>query len=164
MSTETALQIREHVIEPALRAIDLWSPAAVRLVMGTGAHESAGFKYIHQLAGGPALSWFQIEPTTHDDFYEHSMPGLERSRPETARLFRAMIPQRFGSKPPAEYLLHNQLYAAAMCRLLYWRVPKALPYQNNIKAMAAYWKEFYNTEHGSGTEEQWLEAYAENFQ
>ena len=55
--------LRVEVIRPALRALDLWSPAAEDLVLGTAAQES-GLAYLRQIGGGPALGLWQIEPAT----------------------------------------------------------------------------------------------------
>ena len=67
--TAIAKQFRELIIRPALEAIGLWSQTAENLVLGTAIHESGNFKYIKQVGGGTALSFYQIEPVTADDIY-----------------------------------------------------------------------------------------------
>jgi len=152
-------QIRQHVVVPVLRELGLWSEAAERLVLGTGAHESGGFRWLAQVRG-PALSWFQIEPATYYDLLDRTLPGLERRAPELVMRLRGLVPRRYDAFPPAEYLARDQGYATAICRLLYYRVPRALPAANDLAALAAYWKRYYNTAAGRGTPEQWLHAAA----
>ena len=156
----TAQQIREYIIRPTLREMDLWSQAAENLLAGTAAHESNGFRAIHQYGSGPALSWYQIEPATHDDLWLNTMPGLRRRLPRAVLVLEGMIARRYQGTPPSEYLLHNLVYATAICRLLYWRAPGALPDAADLAGLAAYWKRYYNTAAGAGVESDWLDAYA----
>jgi hypothetical protein len=49
----------------------------------------------------------------------------------------------------------DDAYAAAMCRVHYWRMgqivgQKPLPAAGDLAGMAAYWKRFYNTPAGGG--------------
>ena len=63
-----ATQIRSMVIRPALSKINLWSPSAEELVLGTAIVES-GLTYIRQWGDGPALGLWQVEPSTQNDLY-----------------------------------------------------------------------------------------------
>ena len=63
-----ATQIRSMVIRPALSKINLWSPSAEELVLGTAIVES-GLTYIRQWGDGPALGLWQVEPSTRNDLY-----------------------------------------------------------------------------------------------
>ena len=53
-------------------------------------------------------------------------------------------------------MVDNLAYAAAMCRVHYWRVPKPLPHLEDVHGMAAYWKTHYNTDGGAGTEAEYV--------
>jgi hypothetical protein len=53
----------------------------------------------------------------------------------------------------------NDRYAAAMCRIKYLRAPDALPSENDIQAMANYWKKYYNTPLGAGTPKEFKEKW-----
>ena len=55
-------QIKQYVIEPTLKLIDLWSPEAMQLIWLTGWVESR-YEYTDQ-GKGPAKSFWQVEPTT----------------------------------------------------------------------------------------------------
>ena len=61
-----ASQLRELVIKPALSEIELWSPAAEELVLGTAIVDSR-LSFIKQLGSGPAFGLWQIEQDTHRD-------------------------------------------------------------------------------------------------
>ena len=144
---------RELVIRPALKRLaeaakkpGLWSPAAESLVVGTAAHES-GFKYLWQRkANGVRLAHeqagrglFQIQPDTHEDLWFNYL----RHRPVLADALNSLSMVR-GS---ADLKLIGDLpYAAAVCRLIYWRRPELLPEADDIEGMASYWGRFYQTE------------------
>jgi len=142
-------QVRSLVIRPALEAINLWSHAAEELVLGTGLQESR-LKYIKQLGRGPALGLFQMEPRTHNDIWVN---WLSR-RPEISAPLRCLA-----HKPGPDAMVTDLLYAAAMCRVHYRRVPAALPSAGDFEGQAAYWKKYYNTIYGAGTEEEYLENW-----
>ena len=56
------------VIRPALSKINLWSPSAEELVLGTVIVES-DLTYLRQWGEGPALGLWQVEPSTQNDLY-----------------------------------------------------------------------------------------------
>ena len=143
-------QIRLGVVRPVLSKLDIWTPGAEELVMGTGAQESA-FTYIEQI-GGPALGLFQMEPATHDDIWQNSL----KYRTPLAAAMHDMFGPACGN---AEHLKWNMGYAAAMCRIHYLRAKGALPDPDDIKGMAAYWKQHYNTVLGAGTESEFMHNY-----
>ena len=59
-----AVQIKDLVIIPALEKIELYSPEAVTLMLGTACVESQCGEYLQQVPSGPALGIFQIEMAT----------------------------------------------------------------------------------------------------
>lgn len=146
-----AKQLRDYVVAPTLKAISLHSESAERLVMGTAAHESGGFRFIHQVGGGPALSLFQIEPATYTDLVVNTLPGLGKN------LRAAILPFLPVPAPPAERLLTDLAFATVVCRLLYYRAPAAMPADpGDALALAQYWKQFYNTPQGAGQPGEWV--------
>ena len=54
----------------------------------TACHESGGFRYDRQVGGGPALSYYQIEPDTLFDLYKNYL-GY---RPERKGLLDQFLP------------------------------------------------------------------------
>ncbi|MEY8241449.1 MAG: hypothetical protein RPT25_13980, partial [Cycloclasticus sp.] len=58
-----------------------------------------------------------------------------------------------------EQLIVNLSYATAIARVIYYRVPKALPPGNDIRALAKYWKTHYNTSLGRGTADEFVQNF-----
>ena len=139
-------QLRNLVIRPTLKYLNLWSEAAEELVLGTGIQES-DLRYINQLGGGPAVGIWQMEPATHDDIWENFLA------------YRVRLGLKvLGSQTKFNHtrLVWDLAYACAMSRIHYLRVPRALPRAGNIKSQARYWKQFYNTTAGKGTVNQYI--------
>lgn len=155
-------QVRAYVILPALTPLGLWSQSAENLLIGTIAHESAGGKYLHQIKG-PALGIYQIEPVTHFDIWENFL----RYKKDLRDMILGMVPSRnlrhdtvTGIEYGSESMLITDLaYATVMARLVYFRAPAPLPLAHDTTALAAYWKQHYNTPLGSGTERQFIAHY-----
>lgn len=152
-----------HVVRPTIEALDMDGLSAEQLLMGTVAQES-NFRFLSQLAHpvtgrrGPALGIFQMEPATHDDIwrnYLYHRTGLASTVAWVAGTFDEYAPMQ-QLQPEADTLTWNLRYACAMARLHYRRVPDALPPAGDEEAMARYWKRWYNTPAGAGTEEEFL--------
>lgn len=141
-------QMTEYVIDPALKAVDLYSPQASRLLLLTGWVESR-YKYVAQVGGGPARSFWQVEPSTADDHYKNY---LNFRQP----LFDAIADFR-GFASIQQELVYNMGFAVIMARLKYRRNKMALPMVNDLEGQAFIWKKVYNTHLGSGTEEKFIE-------
>ncbi|MBF0140805.1 MAG: hypothetical protein HQL74_11065, partial [Magnetococcales bacterium] len=134
-------QLRDDIIRPTLKRIDLWSEAAEELLLGTAIQES-DLRCVRQEGNGPALGLWQMEKNTHGDIWNNFLRfntklGLNILGPYT--------------KPDHTRMIWDLAYACAMCRAHYLREPQALPPAGNINAQAAYWKQFYNTPLGKGT-------------
>lgn len=143
--------LRDFVVEPVLKELNLWSLSAEQLVLGTGVHESNLF-YLHQIGGGDAVGLFQMQPDTYYDTWTNYL----LYRPDLQELLR-----RFMSEHPfgPEQMAGNINFACAMCRIHYRRHPKKLPPANNARAMAEYWKLVYNTPLGAGS----IESFEQSF-
>ena len=144
-------QFTKHIIRPALEAIDLYSEAAAELLLGTAIQESR-LTYLKQIGGGPALGVFQMEPATEDDIWENFI------------LYRGALDQKVLGLMVTKHalgdgLIWNLYYAAAMCRIHYYRVSEALPAAGDISRQAEYWKAHYNTPLGAGTEAEYIENW-----
>ena len=107
MAKMLASQIRSLVIRPALSKINLWSPSAEELVLGTAIVES-GLTYIRQWGDGPALGLWQVEPSTQNDLYTNFL----QYRPE---LGSALIELRAPNLSMDENLATNLMYGVAVC-------------------------------------------------
>jgi len=124
------------------------TPEAVNLIYETGMAES-GYRALVQKGGGPALSFFQIEPATAKDIFNNY---IEYREP----LVQALI--LFGVDPmDLDFSVKTNIaVAVCMCRFHYRRVPSAIP--KTKEGRAKYWKKHYNTKLGKGTIEHYLEA------
>lgn len=134
-------QIRDYVVVPALTQIGQVDPAAIRLVIGTGLIES-NYEWLAQ-NGGPALGFWQMEPTTANDIWTNFLaykPGM------MANVYDLMT----SHTDKAAQLAWNIRYAAAMCRIKYLAISAPLPHADDLEGMAFYWKRYYNSDLGSG--------------
>lgn len=145
-------QLREFVIRPALERINLWSATAEDLVLGTGIVES-GYQYLHQI-GGPALGFWQMEPATHDDCWTNFIsfrPGIEKAMLGMYKAATATI--------EPEFMIRDLHYAAAMCRIKYYRSPLQLPANGDVSGYARMWKQVYNSAAGAGKEQKFIDQW-----
>lgn len=140
-------QFRDHVVDPTLEQLGLYSIAASELVLGTALQESK-LTYLVQLGGGPALGVCQMEEATHDDIWRSFLAYRERLRLELQTMGRSAIE-----------LTWNLRYSVAMCRVHYRRVRHPLPEAGDLEGQAHYWKQHYNTELGKGTVEEYCRSW-----
>jgi len=145
------IQFREELVVPTLHSISKYSPAAVNLLLGTMAQESAFGKYIKQRGKGPALGVYQMEPATHNDIRDNYIAH----RRDLKQLFLELGYTEF----TPDKLLYDLRYATIFTRLHYARVPAPLPARGDIAGMADYWKQYYNTPLGKGTTEEFINNY-----
>ena len=149
-------ECRTTIVRPALQVIGLWSEAAEDLLLGTALQES-GLRFTHQLGGGPALGFWEMEPATHDDCWKNYL----LARRSLANYVGSLsLPSwkwvSYGSWPPAAQLETNHKYACAMARIRYLRSPMELPQKGDVAGYAHMWKIVYNTVHGAGTEDEFI--------
>lgn len=149
--------LRQYVIRPALEAVGLWSEKAEALLLGTAAQESACGHYLHQLDDGPAIGIFQMERATHDDVWDSYLVY----RPDISSAVRGLARQHWDVENGAEEMAGNLLYAAAMCRIHYRRVPEPLPDADDLIGQAHYWKRHYNTLQGKGKVADYIANFPE---
>ncbi len=147
-----ARRILLDAIRPALSALQKGGRASEQLLLGTAIQESL-LVHREQLNGGPALGLFQMEGETHTDCWVNYLDFRDGL---ADKVRQTLSP---GEDPAAETMKINDGYAAAMCRVKYLRVPKALPPADDISGMADYWKQYYNTPLGAGTPDEFLEKW-----
>lgn len=145
---------RTNVVRPVLQRLNLWSQVAENLLVGTALQESL-LKYTRQI-GGPALGYFQMEPATHKDCWINFL----KYRSVLAQKVRSFTPESLVEIPDPEIMVDNPYYACAMARVKYFRVPDNLPKDpNDIMAIAAYWKQWYNSPLGKGKPQEFYDKY-----
>lgn len=154
-------QLRDLVVRPALEHIGLWSLAAEQLVMGTAAQESR-LTYLAQVGGGPALGLWQMEPATHLDIWANFLRFRKDLRRHVIGLLAPGVPAALTAAadptvaPGPMALVLNLSYAAAMCRVHYYRSKAALPAEGDVAGMAKRWKSSYNSAAGAGKPEEFM--------
>lgn len=143
---EDHLGIGEKVIE---------NPVA--LLAGTAMVESSGV-FDHQFGGGPALGLWQMEKLTYDDCWENFLDSRHNLFHSVASL--STIHHSSNSQyPDFEQIRHNNYLACAMARVKYLRIAEPLPPWRIPDQVAHYWKEYYNTEEGAGTLQEFYNHY-----
>ena len=155
--------VRALVVRPTLEAMEMWSPAAEELLMGTAMQESH-LRHLHQLGAGPAVGLYQMEPATAHDIvhrYLLTRSGIE-ARFESA--FQVVNShdidwREVAIEAVAMKLISDLRFATAMCRMRYFMVPAPLPAADDVPGLAAYWKRHYNTPAGRGTVDEWVTNY-----
>lgn len=160
-------QMREKIIRPSLNAIDMYSPHAEELLIGTMAQESLGGRYLVQIKG-PALSPYMIEPATFYDVWknirEKSIELKKKAKEEGKEISdtlhdKVMSICKLSSEPMAEDLIYNLYLSTIMCRLKYRSIKEPLPDPKSAMQMAQYWKLYYNTLQGKGTVDEFVRNY-----
>lgn len=114
--------------------------------MGTAAQESR-LSYLHQIGGGPALGLWQMEPTTHDDIWVNWLAGKDQLQTYLMHLCRVARDQAL-PHPPADTVLFNLRYGAAMCRV---------HYAPSLARSRPHWKGRQHTGN-AGTTRRWVTA------
>jgi len=147
-----ANHLLKEVIRPVLQDLRLGGEYAEALVLGTACQESRCGTWLVQLGGGPARGIYQMEPATHDDLWDRFIGG----RVELMRRVNRWRTQ-YGNGMGADEMVGNLYYATAMCRVHYLRVPAPIPH--DLPAQAAYWKRYYNSVLGAGTEQEYIESW-----
>ncbi len=134
----------DEVIIPTLTKTGLCGYSAPYLVLGTFAVESLMGSYVQQV-NGPALGIGQMEPFTFDDLVDRRRKYIDKCgyNPNTIT---------------ADDLIADNNLATLMTRLKYLDATERLP-EPNPWQLGAYWKKYYNTELGKGTEEHFRDCY-----
>lgn len=147
-------QLRELIIRPALRDLQMYSEDAEELLVFTCAVESGGGTYLQQV-NGPALGIYQMEPETYYDIRLHYLPHKTQ--------LGIILYTQFGlaTYPHSEEhrLVYDLRFATAMARIHYARVSQSLPSAQDSLALWQYYKAHYNTSLGRALEKDSIEKY-----
>lgn len=139
------------VVRPVLKTMEMWSPAAEKLLIMTAAHESGGFRHRVQI-GGPALSYFQIEPPSFSDVWDRYLETRPAKKAKVEQFLPADI-------DPLAALENDDKFACAIARMKYAMVPAVLPDVGDEMGLAAYAKEYWNTPLGKATAEKYFDDF-----
>jgi len=147
-------EIKDLIIRPALDLAGLWSPGAENLLIGTGLVES-GFQYLKQI-DGPALSWFMIEPKTHEYLKGFLKQHINRSLSD--RILSACF---LAVYPDDNALVWNLRYSCLMARIKYYSTPCKIPDPEDFDSLTKTYLKYYNTSLGKSTYEKSIELFKE---
>ena len=140
-------QIKKLVIE-TLKEIELYTPEATELILGTMAQESHLGQYIEQIHG-PAMGVCQMEPATYRDIWKNY---LEYKKVLSLKILKLSV-----TADTADEMRWNLKLAIAMCRVHYLRDKEAIPF--SLEGQAKYYKRVYNTPLGKATTKEYIDNY-----
>lgn len=143
-------QFHDFILVPTLNSLGLYSKESCQLIIGTGCQESK-FKYIHQNGKGPALGFFQCEPTTYKSIVNRVFVNDRNMKQRFLSILSTEI------IPDVNDLIWNLKLACMICRLHYFRVQQKIPL--DLQGQAEYYKKYYNTKEGAATVEEYIENY-----
>lgn len=150
-----AEQLRNLIIQPTLQYLRLDSLAAQNLLLGTAAQESQMGVYIKQI-NGSALGIYQMELFTFKDITQRYL-GSHDKIPLRRKVIDLTSVKSFGFD--FSDLAGNLYFATALARLKYLTIKELLPDADDIEGLAKYWKKYYNTYEGKGTESEFIANY-----
>lgn len=147
-------QLRNLIIKPALRDLQMYSEDAEELLVFTCAVESGGGTYLQQV-NGPALGIYQMEPETYYDIRFHYLPH----KPHLNIIMQTMFGVTYYPREEDYRLVYDLRFATAFCRIHYSRVEEALPSASDLEYMWFYYKTHYNTAAGSAKHDESIQKY-----
>ena len=147
---------RTYVIRPTLQKLEVSSPAAELLLLGTAAVESSMGAFL-KTEGQRTSGIYRMHGLTH----RHIWDDYLASNAELASKVRGIASQReFLNNPHAE-LTTNLSYATAIAWLAYVRHPEfSLPANPSPLLLATLWKNCYHLRDDMAVED-FLERYEE---
>ena len=150
-------QLRELIIQPALRGIDLYSPEAEELLICICAQESHDGYWLKQTVGGTraALGIYQMDPLTYEDIWANTL-----TKGECSKLgLRVMTSCNYTLKPKPEVMIYNLLYASVMARVFWLHVKADMPAVNDMDGRWFLYKKYWNTSAGKATQDEFVSNF-----
>lgn len=144
------------IIKFTLQQLDMHSPAAEELLLGTSAHESHLGRWLLQYPHGPARGLYQMEPDTEYDIWMSYL----FYRPDRRQLIKDLTGV---DKPTPLQLQYNHVYSTAMARLHYRRIADPFPSADDLDGLAHYWDQHYNRNPRKGFPQQYIDDYQRLF-
>lgn len=141
-----AKQLREAIIKVLTKFNMKVTNNIVNMLVGTACVESDCGKFIKQVKG-PACGIFQIEPNTAKDIINNYINYRKNLKDIHNKLYNIYLTLE-------ENLCYNLAYSIFMCRVFYLRIKEPIP--ESVEDQAKYWKKYYNTYLGKGTEQLYI--------
>lgn len=149
------LGLDHGIICPVLRHLATYNTAilsddARAMLLRVAAAESE-LMWLEQHGGGPARSWWQIEPASAQDVLRRAPRGLLEMLVEMAG-----VSHRNLQRDISETLRWNPFAACALARAYWWLDPHPMPPWQDIEAQGAAYKRYWNTHIGAATVEGFI--------
>lgn len=133
-------QFLDEVIIPVLIDLGMNSKSAQVLMLGTAMCES-NLTFFNQI-GGPAQSFYGIEPETYEDIRNRY---LARRKDIACKLEKWTLP----ALSELDQLDGNMYLSTAFARVKYWMDPHSLPPAEDALGLYSVYKRVYNTHLGA---------------
>jgi len=121
-----------HAIRPTLEYLDMYSPAAEQLLLGTAAQESGLDPFCHSSRG---IGIYQITPLQHRSIWDGYLAFI----PDLASKVRGLASQRLFLQKPDQELAVNLSYSTAIAWIIYLQSELQLPAADDAEGLSLYW-------------------------
>lgn len=148
--------LRLKVVRPTLVYLNLWCQSSENLLLGTVAVKSNMGRYLAS-PHSSELSIYGIDPQRHQEIWWKYLSN----RKELYEKVLSLVSQQNIYSHKNDDLIFNLAYATAIARIVYLRIPEALPAPDDVEGLANYWKQHYDTADGKGMVEQFIKNYHE---
>jgi hypothetical protein len=135
--------VKSKYIEKPLNQIRLLHPNRVALCLRIGAVESDFGTHPKQI-NGPALGFYGYEPRTYECMKKNALP----------RIWHKVKGVYFPDDPG--FLIYDLAMATQAVAIQLSRFSEPIPDLEDIWGQARYWKTYWNTSEGKGTEEEFV--------
>ena len=125
------------ILEPALRAVDMYSIDAM-YQMVRGFLVESKLTHIKQLPDGPALGFGQIEWATALDVFRY----LNRRTDIRQKILDYCERDKLPENPRT--LISDIALNVLVARVKYWMIPEPIPSYKNPEGQAYYYERYYN--------------------
>jgi hypothetical protein len=131
-------------------------------VLGNGKHNAANKLILGTIAAETSFAEFP-DPTPFgagSGLCQFDLVGFEGVLQRTRQHNIVTLKNEFDidiQKVTYEMLEYNPLLSVIFCRLFYKLIPEEIP--DSLSGMAYYWKKYYNTHLGKGTEQKFIANY-----
>lgn len=127
-----AVKLQQYVIEPTLKSLNMYSAAAVKLLMGTAAQESQCDPFCRRETG---LGIYQISAQQHRAIWDQYLAF----KPDLASLVRGLASQHQFLQQPDQELVTNLAYSTAIAWIIYLQSGDPLPEENDRRGLGHFW-------------------------
>ncbi len=148
-------QLRELVILPALKGVNLYSPEAEEMLIATCAQETHDGFYLKQMTHdkNAALGIYQMQPDTHDWLWNTTLTT------DSNLGFKVMTSCKYTLRPKADVMVYNLLYASVMARVFWLHIKDAFAEVGDTDHLWFLYKKYWNTYGGKATKEEFVKNY-----